>query len=137
MSETLEQHTLRRRVTSYAGSYASAEVLVLVSAALGVFLLAYDDGGYGLSVRATAAIALYWALLLGVGLRVWPRSYITRSAWLVAVLFSAFAAWTLASTGWATSAERAFIEFDRAALYLSIFLLALCAGTRANIRSWL
>jgi hypothetical protein len=137
MSPALEPHTRRRRASFLLPSVRSANVFLLVAVAVCTFLLVYDSGGYSLSARATAAIAAYWCLLLGIGLRIWPGASITRGAWTVTALLTAFVVWVLASTSWAASAERAFVEFDRASLYLAIFLLALFAGTRSNITSWL
>jgi tetratricopeptide (TPR) repeat protein len=100
------------------------------------FLLAYDQGGFTLSSRATTAIVAWWALLLGLGLGVWPRSNVPRAAWTVAGLLIAFAVWTLCSVGWADSAENAFLEFNRVTLYVAVFLLSMFAGSRANLTRW-
>jgi hypothetical protein len=113
-----------------------APVFILAAVAVSTFLLAYDSGGFSVSARATTAIVACWCLLLGVGLRIWSPASITRGAWIVTALLTAFVVWTLASTGWAASAERAFLEFDRAVLYLAIFLIALFAGTRSSISRW-
>ncbi len=37
---------------------------------------------------------------------------------------------------WAESPERAFAEFNRVALYLGVFVLAVALGTPANVRQW-
>jgi hypothetical protein len=100
------------------------------------FLLAYDHGGFALSARATAAIVAWWALLLGIGLGVWPRGRMPRAALIVAGLLAAFAVWTFVSIWWAKSAEEAFVEFNRVTMYLALFLIAVFAGTRGNIRRW-
>ncbi len=100
------------------------------------FLLAYDRGGFGLSTRAVTAIVAWWTLLLGVGLSIWPRARVPRAAWIVGGLLATFTAWTFASTWWAESAENAFVEFNRASMFLAIFLIAVFAGTRGNVRRW-
>ena len=100
------------------------------------FVLAYDQGGYSIGSRAATGIAVWWAILLGVGLTQWPRARPTREAVVVGGLLAAFAAWTFASIWWAPSAETAFAEFDRVALYVGIFCIAVLAGTRANVGRW-
>jgi len=72
---------------------------IWLAAAVGglAFLLAYDRGGFALSARATTAIVAWWAVLLGIGLGVWPRARVPRAAWIVAGLLAAFAVWTFAS----------------------------------------
>jgi O-Antigen ligase/Tetratricopeptide repeat len=100
------------------------------------FLLAFDKGGFALSSRAVTAIAVWWALLLGIGLGLWPRARVPRSAWITCGLLAAFTAWTFASIWWAENPEDAFIEFNRLTLYLGIFLLTVLAGSRANVGRW-
>ena len=100
------------------------------------FVLAYDQGGYSIGSRSATGIAVWWAILLGVGLTQWPRARPTREAFVVGALLAAFAAWTFASIWWAPSAENAFAEFDRVALYVGIFSIAVLAGTRANVGRW-
>jgi hypothetical protein len=107
-----------------------------VAVAAVCFVLAYDQGGYSIGSRSATAIAVWWAILLGVGLTYWPRARPTREAVVVGGLLAAFAAWTFASIWWASSAEGAFVEFDRVALYLGIFCVAVLAGTRANVGRW-
>lgn len=101
-----------------------------------VALVAYDQGGYGLASRAATAIVLWWAVLLGIGLGVWPRAPLGRAAQLVVTLFAAFASWTFASIFWADDAERAFVEFNRATLYLAILVVAVLASRRASLHRW-
>jgi hypothetical protein len=101
-----------------------------------IFLTAYDKGSFGLSARATTAIAAVWALLLALGLGVWPRARVPRAAFVVAGLLGAFAMWSFLSIFWAESAENAFTEFNRVTLYLAIYLIAVCAGTRATLERW-
>ncbi len=101
-----------------------------------VFLVAYDNGGYGLPTRSIAGIALWWAIILGVGLGLLPFARVPRAALVTGALLAGLAAWTLASTVWAPSAEAAFNEFNRVSLYLAVFTLAVLAGTRANAARW-
>jgi O-Antigen ligase len=137
MRSTLEPRALSRRPPSdLLRSIVAPDVWVAAVVAGVVFLLAYDRGGFALASRATIAIAAWWALLLGVGLGVWPRARVPRAAWIVFGLLAAFAVWTFASIWWGESAENAFIEFNRVTMYLAIFLIPVLAGTRANLRRW-
>src|SRR4051812_40007604 len=137
MSQTLEPPTLRCRAIASPPRAVPLDVLTIAVIAGCTFLIAYDRGGFSLLTRGGVAIVAWWSILLGVGLRLWPRSFISRGAWLVAVLLVAFAVWTLVSIVWADSAEAAFVEFNRVAMYAAVFLVVLCAGTRAGSRCWL
>jgi hypothetical protein len=136
MARTLELRMRARRSVMSLRHVPGLDVWIIAAVGGTAFLLAYDRGGFALSARATTAIVAWWALLLGVGLGVWPRTRVPRAAWIVAGLLAAFAIWTFVSIWWAKSAENAFVEFNRVTMYLAIFLLALCAGTRANLRRW-
>jgi O-Antigen ligase len=137
MLPTLEQRALSRSALSrLRRSIIGLDIWFAAGVGGLAFLLTYDRGGFALSARAATAIVACWALLLGVGLGVWPRSRVPRTAWVVAGLLAAFALWTFASIWWAKSAENAFIEFNRVTMYLAIFLIAVFAGTRSNIRRW-
>jgi ABC-type multidrug transport system fused ATPase/permease subunit len=109
--------------------------LLVVAAAL--FALAYENGGYGVGARSLSAIVLWWVVVVAVGLGLVPRARLPGAARVVAVLLAAYTAWTLASTLWAPSAERAFEEFDRSSLYLALFLVVSGLGSRRNLRWWL
>src|SRR6478752_3048859 len=113
-----------------------ADVLLTVVVAGAVFIVAYDNGGYGLASRSVAGIALWWGIILGVGVGLLPLARRPREALVTGGLLAGFAVWTLASTAWAPSAEAAFNEFNRVSLYLGVFALAVLAGTRANVTRW-
>jgi hypothetical protein len=113
---------------------AGARAATVAAVGLATFLVAYDDGGYGLSSRSIAAIAVWWTLALGAGLRALARP--SRPAAIVAGVLGAFAAWTLASAWWGNDAEQSLIEFDRVCLYLGLFLLAATAARRADVSRW-
>ena len=107
-----------------------------LAVAAATFALAYDNGTFSLSARNTLAVAVWWAIVLAVALGAWPLARIPRAALGSGTLLAAFAAWTLASTAWASSAELAFVEFDRVALYLGVFLVAVLAGSRGTLARW-
>lgn len=106
-----------------------------VGAAL--FWLAYDGGTYAPTSWGAAAIVVWWGIALGVGLGLWPRSPVPVLALAVGGLLAAYAALAGLSAFWADSEERAFGEFDRAVLYLGIFLLPVLAAPRGRTaRRW-
>src|SRR5437763_7086268 len=98
-------------------------LLLPVFVALALFWIAYDDGGYDLTSRNTIGVAAAWAIVLGLGLRLWPRARIPAAALVAGSFLVAFAAWTGLSLLWGESAEAQLAEFDRVALYLGVFAL--------------
>jgi hypothetical protein len=109
---------------------------LLLAVAVATFVFAYDNGSFSLSARNALAVAVWWAIVLGIAVGTWPLARVPRPAIIAGGCLAGFAAWTLASTSWAGSAERAFLEFDRAALYLGVFLVAVLVGTRGNVARW-
>jgi O-antigen ligase len=101
--------------------------------AAAVFYVAYEDGSYSLASRSAIAIAVWWTILVAVAARVWPVEPIPRGAIATGSLLAAFAVWDLASTTWAASAEKAYEEFDRTALYLGIYTLAVVSTDRRRL----
>jgi tetratricopeptide (TPR) repeat protein len=111
-------------------------MLVRVLVAGVIFALALDHGTYGLTARHSLAIVVWWTLLVGVGLNLLPRAASYRLALLPAVALAAFTLMTLTSALWADSAERVVLEFDRAALYLGVFLLVALTARRETLVEW-
>jgi O-antigen ligase len=107
---------------------------LLVAAA--VFLVAYDNGGFGEPTRDILSIVLWWLVILGIGFGIWPLVRTPLPAFVIGGLLLALALFTLLSTGWASDAAGAYTEFTRAALYLGVFALAVLAANRANAGSW-
>jgi hypothetical protein len=115
--------------------FAQRQALTLAVGAA-VFALAFESGGYSLTTRNSVAIAVWWAAALAVALSLLPLLRPTRAAIVSAGLLAGFAGLTALSAAWADSAERAFAEFNRVALYLGVLVLVVLTGTRANLRSW-
>jgi O-antigen ligase len=102
-----------------------------------VFWTAYDHGSYALTSRGSIAVVVLWGLVLAWGVGFWPAAPIPRAALVSGALLGGFAAWTGLSALWASSAEKAFNEFDRVLLFLAVFALAVVAAPRASARRWL
>jgi O-antigen ligase len=115
---------------------ARANAATVVVAAL-TFAVSFDGGSYGLPDRATIAIAAWWLVILNGALGLLPRVELSRSALVAGTGLAAFAGWVLLSALWAPSAEDALIEFDRASLYVAVFVLTGLAATRVRVDRWL
>lgn len=107
-----------------------------VAVAAVVLWVGMDGGGYALESRNTLAIIAGWALVLGAGLMIWPLARVPRVAWIAGCFLAGFTAFAGLSVLWATSAEKAFNDFNRAGLYLVVFVLVLAASTRGRARAW-
>jgi hypothetical protein len=88
-----------------------------------VVVVSLDDGGSPLGTRSVAAILVWWGILLGVAFSVAPRAPLRPAAVVGAGLLVAYGVLAALSTGWSPSAERAFLEADRALLYAGVLLL--------------
>jgi O-Antigen ligase/Tetratricopeptide repeat len=108
-----------------------------IAVAAAVFVVAYDNGGFGESTRDSFAILLWWAAILGLGLAIWPLARITRGALVTGTFLAAFGLFTLISAAWASDAAAAYAEFTRVALYLAVFATAVLAGRRDNAGRWI
>src|SRR5215216_3749305 len=122
--------TLDRALTTSAAWVTAAVAAV-------TFYVAYVDGGYSLADRSTIAIGVWWTILVGVGLGVWRLERLPRAALVAGALLALFTGWTLASTAWAPSAEDAFAEVDRTALYLGSYVLVVLAADRTRLARWI
>jgi O-Antigen ligase len=111
---------------------AIVSILVAVLAAVSVFWLGYDGGGYAVTSYATAAIVVLWALAVGAAIGLLPAARITREGLAVAALLGGFAVWTVASAARGSSAEAAYAEFARVLLYLAVFVLAIAVVGRKD-----
>jgi O-Antigen ligase len=109
-------------------------VLITLAVALAVFWAAFDGGSYGLDARSMLAVAVWWTILMAIVLGLWPAARPPRAALLAGGFLAALGVVTAASIAWAESAERAFTEVNRVALFLGIFAVAVLAGTRGNAR---
>lgn len=136
MSEVTEvvapQGAPASRLLLLARNYGTALLVALV-----VFVVSYDNGGAGESTRDTLAILIWWAVILAVGLGIWPLVRTPLAAFATSGFLAAFGLFTLVSIGWAANAGGAYAEFTRVALYLGVFVLVVVATTRGNAESWI
>ena len=98
--------------------------------------LALADGAYTLTARGILAIAVWWAIIIGLGLALLPFRRPTREAYITGGLLSGLGLLAALSIVWSLTPEQSFVEFNRIALYLGIFILAVLAGTRDNLTRW-
>ena len=75
-----------------------------VAVAIVVFLVAYDNGGFGESTRDMLAIVLWWALILCARARDLATCAYSAGRVVQARLLAAFGVWTLLSVMWAADA---------------------------------
>jgi hypothetical protein len=100
------------------------------------FAVAANGATYAVRDRDSLAIVIWWAIVAGVALGVLPLRRLPRAAIVTWVLLAAFAAFTGLSLLWATSAERAFAELTRTALFVGVFGLVCFASTRRSADRW-
>lgn len=102
-----------------------------------VFWVAYDGGSYSLPSRGSLAIAVWWAVIVGIALQLVQTTRLPRTTLMVGGLIVALVLWTLASAVlWAPSSEDAFNEFNRLSLFLGIYALVVLASTRRTVGRW-
>lgn len=99
-----------------------------------VLYLTLRGGGYDLLVHSEVGLVAWWIVLLGALAGVLPLSKPSKLAYVAVVLLSAFALWSLISTGWSSSEERTVAEVGRIATYGGFFVLALAVLRRDTIR---
>lgn len=124
-----------RAASSRLGISGQAFVTALAVAAA-TFAIAYDDGSYSLPSRNTLAIAVWWAVIVGVLVRLLTTEHVTRAAIAFLGVFAGLATWTFASIFWAPSAENAFNEFNRVTLFLGVYVLVVLVARRGTLRWW-
>jgi len=99
--------------------------------------LALVDGGYPPEFRAGAAIVLWWTVVIGIVLGLWPRAPIPRSALLGGMCLVGLAALAALSMAWASDDGRAFTEVIRILSYLGVFVAVVLGSSPRSVRGWL
>lgn len=110
--------------------------IALVVAVLYV-IVALADGGYPAEFRAGTAIVLWWSIILGIVLGLWPRAAVPRPALLAGMCLTGLAALTALSLTWASDDGRAFTEIVRVLSYLGVFVAVVLASRPGGARPWL
>jgi hypothetical protein len=101
-----------------------------------IVLDAVIGGGSSPDARSVAAILVWWAILMGIAFSIAPRAPVPRAAVVTAALLGSFALLAAFSIAWAPSAERAFLEGDRAFLYVGILLIPVLVARRGDTARW-
>jgi len=106
------------------------EIATWLLAAILVVYLGLKHGGYDPIPRDQVGIAVWWGLLLGVGVEALPVPGRTRAGLVALGLLAGFAAWTALSLGWSESNERTATELARVVTYLGVLALGISMATR-------
>jgi hypothetical protein len=104
---------------------------------LGFLLVVYlglEGGGYGPVLRNQLGIAVWWGVLLGLGVGALPVRRLRRSAWVAIGLLAGYVAWVALSATWSTAAGNSFEDLGRVSTYLAIFVLAVSIRGRSGAR---
>lgn len=97
-------------------------VVLLVPSGL-IFGLALASGGFFPDSVAVAVVAVLLILAIRTAAMPAPFSGLSRGLRVVAVALIAFTTWTLVSGWWSGSSARATLEYNRALLYTTVFVL--------------
>jgi O-Antigen ligase len=104
---------------------------------LGFLLVVYlglEGGGYGPVLRNQLGIAVWWGVLLGLGVGALPVRRLRRGSWVAIGLLAAYVAWVALSATWSTAAGNTFEDLGRVSTYLGIFVLAVSIRGRSGAR---
>ncbi len=111
--------------------------MVTVAVALGTLATTLPDGAYSAQARAILAVAVWWAVVAGVLLRLFPRSPVPGEAFAAGGCLIALTGFTALSMGWGVDDGGAFDDTMRAVCYSGVFALVVAASPARSARSWL
>lgn len=97
----------------------------------------FQAGGFFPAAPALGAVALALVLLVRATTAERPFAGIGRAAALAGGALALFAVWTLLSAYWSDAPARALIEWDRALLYLLVFVLMASVPRTAARLAWM
>lgn len=115
---------------------ALISVFVVLAVGTAVFLLALNNGSYALTDRLVLAVAIWWAIAMGVGLRLLTLARTPRMAYVAGAGIVLLALFTALSIAWSASAEKSFYEVDRVLLYAGAFVLTVLLTKRGDAGRW-
>jgi hypothetical protein len=111
---------------------------VVTAAIAGAYTaLSLADGGFEIPVIAGATFVIWWAVIVGLALGVFPRATVPTRAIVSGACLGALGLLGALSMRWASDDAMAFTDVVRVAGYLGLFLLALLATPRGGARVWL
>jgi O-antigen ligase len=111
-------------------------VLGLLPGAL-VLYFGFNGGGFFPGTVGFACVILIQLLILRVLLGDHPFDGFTAGVGIAGGALAAFATWVLLSGLWSDAHDRALIEFDRALLYVVVFLLFALVARAATRTRWI
>jgi O-antigen ligase len=104
---------------------------LLLPAAL-VTYLGVEGGGYDTIISSQVAIAVWWLILLLVGLRIVPLR-LSAAGWVGLGLLTAYTVWSALSLTWTQNSENSMTAVSQLLLYIGVALLAMLVhGRDAN-----
>jgi O-antigen ligase len=101
-----------------------------------VTYLGLEGGGFDAIISSQVAIAVWWLILLLVGLRLVPLR-LTAEGWIALGLLAAYAGWTALSLTWTENSETSMADVSQLLLYVGVALLAMLASGRGASRQLL
>ncbi len=110
------------RVRAALAAHASSGTMVLASGLVTGYL-GFNQGGFFPASVAIVTIALLLSLIVRVGVITRPFAGLGGKGLAACAALAAFAALTLLSSAWSHAPGRAVLEFNRALLYLVVFIV--------------
>jgi O-Antigen ligase len=90
-----------------------------------VVFLGLNGGGYDPIVRDQIGIAVWWGVLLGLGVGALPLNRLRYGSWLALGLLAAYVGWVALSCIWTDATHNTVEDVGKVVTYLGVFSLAL------------
>lgn len=111
------------------------DAVAVTAVALPLAWAAFRGGAYDIVPRQELALVVWWAIAVGYGFGLLPRTRIPRPALVPLAGLGLLLALTAASLGWTASQEATLAELARVALYAGVVVLVLSLLGRDTWRS--